>query len=131
MVGYLVGMPYMYAFLIRFQATDTTAVFSLRQADYVDTFFAWTVAFGLIMDIPWLLIVLVRTGLATPEQIGRARRIAIMLNVVAAAIITPEVTSMIALAIPMQLLFEGGLLASRFFRPQPLPSDEIDRDRAP
>lgn len=129
-VGYFFGMPYFYAFLIDFTAGDPTATIQLRQSDYVETFFMWTLAFGLIMDIPWLIIVLVRTGLFTPQQISKARKAAVMINLIAAAMITPgsDALSLMALFIPMQFLFEGGLLASRFFVPKPDVPVEIERD---
>lgn len=118
--GYFFGLPYFYAFLIEFMAKDTTAIYQLRQSEYVDTFTVWTLACGLIMDIPWLVVVLVRVGLITPAKIAEHRRIIIVGNLVLAAIITPtaDVASLMALFIPMQLLFEVGLLASRFAVPR-------------
>lgn len=128
--GYFFGMPYFYAFLIDYTAGDTTAIIQLRQSEYVETFFMWTVASGLIMDIPWLIIVLVRTGMVTPTQLSKARRMVVVINVIAAAMITPgsDALSLMALFVPMQLLFEIGLLASRFFVPKPLQPLEIERD---
>lgn len=125
--GYFLGMPYFYAFLIDATAADPTVVINLRQSDYLETFFLWTVAFGLIMDIPWLIIVVVRTGMLTPQQISRGRKIAVIINVVAAAMITPgsDLVSLLALFIPMHLLFEGGLFASRFFVPKTVPQSEM------
>lgn len=130
LLGYFFGMPYFYAFLIDFTAGDPTATIQLRQSEYVETFFLWTVAFGLIMDIPWLIIVIVRTGMLTPQQIGKARKFVILINAIAAAVITPgsDLASLMALFIPMQILFEGGLLASRFFVPKPDAPIEIERE---
>lgn len=118
--GYFFGLPYFYAFLIDFMARDTTAVYQLRQSEYVDTFIVWTLACGLIMDIPWLVVVLVRVGLLTPAKIAEHRRIIIVGNLVLAAIITPtaDLASLMALFVPMQVLFEAGLLASRFAVPK-------------
>lgn len=130
LLGYFFGMPYFYAFLIDFTAGDPTASIQLRQSEYVETFFLWTVAFGLIMDIPWLIIVVVRTGMLTPQQISRGRKAAVLVNAIAAAVITPgsDLASLLALFIPMQLLFEGGLFASRFFVPKPDVPIEIERE---
>ena len=128
--GYFFGMPYFYAFLIDYTAGDTTAIIQLRQSEYVETFFMWTVASGLIMDIPWLIIVLVRTGLVTPTQLSKARKVVLLINAIAAAMITPgsDALSLLALFVPMHLLFEIGLLTSRLFVPKPLPPLEIERD---
>ena len=128
--GYRFGMPYFYAFLIDFTASDPTATIQLRQSEYVETFFLWTVAFGCIMLIPWLIVVVVRTGMLTPKQIAKGRKFAILINAMAAAIITPgsDLASLLALFVPMQILFEGGLLISRFFVPKPQVSIEIERE---
>lgn len=114
--GYFLGLPYFYAFLIEFMARDITAVYQLRQSEYVDTFTLWTLACGLIMDIPWLVVVLVRVGMLTPAKIAAHRKLIVVGNLVLAAIITPtaDLASLAALFVPMQVLFEIGLLASRF-----------------
>lgn len=130
LIGYFFGLPYFYAFLIDYSAGDPTIVIQLRQSEYIDMFFLWTVAFGLIMDIPWLIIVIVRTGFVHPDQLARSRKFILVLNLVLAAVITPgsDLASLLALFLPMHFLFEGGLLASRFFIPKPLPSVEIERE---
>jgi sec-independent protein translocase protein TatC len=120
-VGYFVGLPHLYAALIWFTASDSTAVYRLRQSEYFDDFITWTICLGLIMDIPWLVMVLVRSGLMKPATIAKARRYVIAFNVVLAACITPEVISMLAMFASMQLLFESGLLASRFMVPKKPP----------
>jgi sec-independent protein translocase protein TatC len=114
-LGYFVGLPYMYAFLIQFTAASNHVSYELRLADYIDDFVFWTVSVGLIMDIPWLVMVLVRVGLVTPEKLAKARKFIVVANAILAACITPssDIGSLLALFIPMQLLFELGLLASR------------------
>jgi sec-independent protein translocase protein TatC len=120
LVGYYLGIPYMYAWLIQFTDSDPTVFIQLRQTDYIDSFFNWTVVFGLIMDIPWAVMVLVRTGLMRPEQLAKARRWVFMVNLVLAAMLTPgsDMLSLLSLVVPMQLLFEIGLIASRFMVPK-------------
>ena len=128
-LGYFFAMPYFYAFLIQFAATDPTiTIVGLRQSEYVDSFFLWTVAFGLMADIPWLIVVVVRTGFATPDQIARARKVVFVICVVAAAILTPgsDLASLMAMTLPMYTLFEGGLLVSRFFVPKPVIEEPDD-----
>jgi sec-independent protein translocase protein TatC len=119
-VGYLFALPYFYVFLIDFQAADTTAVFQLRQADYVDTFMLWTVAFGLVCDIPWAVMILVKTGIVSIAALNKGRRYVIMVNLVLAACLTPtaDAASLLAMFIPMQIFFEIGLLLSRFVQPR-------------
>ncbi len=118
--GYFWGLPYFFAFLISFAASDPTIIMdALRQREYVETFFMWTLAFGAIMDIPWLVVVVVRVGIVTPEQLSKGRKIVVIICLLLAAVITPgsDAASLMALFLPMWLLFESGLFISRFFRP--------------
>lgn len=115
--GYFYGLPYFFAWLIDWHVADPTAQrMVLGMTLYHDFFVNMTICFGLIMDIPWLVIVLVRVGLVTVEQLSKWRRVVIVINLVLAAGITPtsDVGSLLAMFLPMQALFELGLLASRF-----------------
>jgi len=122
LLGFFWGLPYFYAWLISWQADDLTATtFQVRMHEYHDDFVNWTLCAGIIMDVPWLVMVLVRTGLVSVDAFTKWRRIIIVLNMVLAAMITPtaDLGSLIAVFIPMQVLFELGLLASRvLFRKQ-------------
>jgi len=119
-VGYFLGLPYFYAWLLQFTAGDPTAVYMLRQSSYISFFFTWTISFGLIMDIPWLVMVLVRTGLVTPQVIAKARKYVIFGNIVLTCCLCPatDLFSLSAMFLPIQLLFEVGLFASRFMVPK-------------
>ncbi len=121
--GYFVGLPWFYAWLIEFTAQDITAVFNLRQSEYVDDFINWTLTFGLIMDIPWLVMVLVRTGLLKVETLSRSRKYVIAVNVVLTTCLCPatDIGSLTAMFLPIQLLFEIGLFLSRFMQPKRAP----------
>jgi len=128
--GYFVGLPYFFAWLIEWQANDPTAVSQLGQSLYHEIFVTMTICFGLIMDIPWLVMVLVRVGLVSVEQFSKWRRVVIFANVVLAAMITPtaDIGSLAAIFIPMQLLFELGLFAARFLRPIKRKDDDHHDD---
>jgi sec-independent protein translocase protein TatC len=124
-LGYAFGLPYFYAWLINFAVNDPTIrTFTLTQTAYVDSFFNWTIAFGLIMDIPWVVVVICRTGLVRAATIAKARRYIVLANVLLAAVITPgsDAASLLALFLPMQALFELGLLIGRLIEPRRVPA---------
>jgi sec-independent protein translocase protein TatC len=72
-------------------------------------------AFGLSFQIPILVVFVIALGIVTAAEISRARRYVILGVVVVSAFLTPtpDVATMLLLAIPMVLLFEGGLLVGR------------------
>ncbi len=114
LLGYYWGLPYYYAWMLEWNANDPVAKTNLGEAYYLDSFTMMTVCAGVVMDIPWLVMVLVRIGLVTPDQLARWRKLVVMINTVIASVITPpDGSSMVAMLIPLQLLFEMGLLASR------------------
>ena len=113
-IGYYIGLPYYYAFMIKWASTDPTAVFSLDLKEYHSNFVLMTIIFGLIADIPWFIMVIVRVGLVTVETLAKHRKIAFMVIVVIAAFVAPpDGPSMIMMMIPLYSLFELGLLLSR------------------
>jgi sec-independent protein translocase protein TatC len=113
--GFYIGLPYYFSCLIAWNAHDPTVrTLNLGQTLYQDSFTMMTICCGLIMDIPWLVMVLVRIGMVTTAQLARWRKLVVMINTVIAAFVAPpDGYSMLAMMIPLQLLFEGGLLMSR------------------
>jgi sec-independent protein translocase protein TatC len=113
-LGYFIGLPHYYAWMIKWAASDPTAIFSLDLRTYHSNFVLMTIIFGLIMDIPWLIMVLVRVGMVTVKQLSKHRKIAFMvIAVIAALIAPPDAFSMIAMMVPLYALFELGLILSR------------------
>ena len=77
-------------------------------------------AFGVTFEVPIVVIVLVRFGLVTIAQLKEARPYVIVGAFVVAAIVTPpDVVSQLLLAIPLCLLYEIGILFSRFIKASP------------
>ena len=64
-----------------------------------------------------LLVLLVRVGLLTVEQLVAFRRFAIVLIFVVAAVLTPpDVLSQLLLALPLLVLYEISILAAKWQR---------------
>ncbi len=71
--------------------------------------------FGITFEVPIVVIVLVRMGLVTIEQLKQFRPYFIVAAFVIAAIVTPpDVLSQVLLAIPLCILYEIGILLARF-----------------
>ncbi|QJR16367.1 twin-arginine translocase subunit TatC [Usitatibacter palustris] len=68
-------------------------------------------AFGIAFEIPVVVVVLVATGIVTTDQLREFRGYVIVgIFVVAAVVTPPDVVSQLALAIPMCLLYEIGII---------------------
>ncbi|WP_299805352.1 twin-arginine translocase subunit TatC [uncultured Shewanella sp.] len=83
-------------------------------------------AFGLAFEIPVAVILLCWAGVTTPEELKQKRPYIVVGAFVIGMLLTPpDIISQTMLAIPMLILFEGGLLAARFYSK---PDEDEDED---
>lgn len=95
-------------------------------SSYLDFVLKLFFAFGLSFEIPIAVVLLCWSGVTTPEDLKQKRPYIIVGAFVVGMLLTPpDVISQTMLAVPMLLLFEGGLLAARFYSK---PDDESDED---
>jgi len=74
------------------------------------------IAFGAAFEVPVVLVILVRMGMVSVEKLRDFRSYFIVIAFVIAAVVTPpDVVSQLALAIPMCLLYEVGIVAAGLF----------------
>ena len=85
-------------------------------ASYVEAILSLYLAFGLAFQVPIVVMLLVRFGIVTVDKLKGFRGYFIVVAFIIAAIVTPpDVISQIALAVPMCLLYELGIIGSRWF----------------
>ncbi|MDQ6611358.1 MAG: twin-arginine translocase subunit TatC [Gemmatimonadota bacterium] len=82
--------------------------------EYFDFMFSMCIAFGLVFELPILILLLTALGILNPKLLTKFRRHAFVGCVVAAAFITPgqDPTSLFALTIPLYLLYEVSIVLS-------------------
>jgi sec-independent protein translocase protein TatC len=84
--------------------------------NYLDFVMSMCLAFGATFEVPVVVVILVRMGIVSVEKLKSVRPYAMVGAFVIAAIVTPpDVVSQLALAVPMCLLFELGLLLAPVF----------------
>lgn len=84
--------------------------------NYLDFVMSMCLAFGATFEVPVVVVILVRMGLVSVEKLKSLRPYMIVGAFVVAAIVTPpDIVSQFALALPMCLLFEIGLLVAPVF----------------
>lgn len=85
-------------------------------SDYLSLVTTLTIILGVVFQLPLVMVFLSKIGLVEPPTYNKYQRLAILLNLIAAAFIAPpDVISMCVVAIPMILLYEIGVLAAFFF----------------
>jgi sec-independent protein translocase protein TatC len=87
------------------------------------------IAFGVAFEVPVATVLLVLMGLVSVETLRNNRQYVFLGCFVVGMFLTPpDVFSQTLLAIPMYLLYEGGILMARFLS-QSRTADEAVRDK--
>lgn len=110
----LVPLPYGVQFLSGFETETIRAVISVRK--FVSFCLMFIFGFGLIFELPVVMILLGWIGLIDARRLGRYRRYAVLGIFILSAVLTPtpDLFNMMMMAAPLYLLFEIGLLCMRF-----------------
>ncbi len=93
---------------------------------YLDFVLALFFGFGLAFEVPIATIILIAIGLTTPKKLGEKRPYVIVGAFIIGMLLTPpDVISQVLLALPMWVLFEAGLIASKIiFKDRKYDEDE-------
>ncbi len=117
-----VGMAYCYFVVFRmvFQFIAGFSPDSVNFAPDIDSYFGFVItmffAFGLTFEVPILVVVLDRVGVASAKKLVRVRPYVIVGAFVLAAIFTPpDVLSQLLLALPLVVLYELGIILVKLF----------------
>jgi sec-independent protein translocase protein TatC len=83
---------------------------------YLDFVITMFIAFGVAFEVPIVVVILARMGIVTVAQLKSFRTYFVVGAAAVAGLVTPpDPVSMIALLVPMYLLYEIGILAAQLF----------------
>ena len=129
--AYFVVFPLVFGF---FTATAPAGVAVMTDiSKYLDFVLTIFFAFGIAFEVPIFTILLVWTGVTTPESLREKRPYIVVGAFVVGMLLTPpDVFSQTLLAIPMWMLFEAGLFFSGYFlklkQQREQEEEELDMD---
>ncbi|WP_334154353.1 twin-arginine translocase subunit TatC [Tepidimonas sp.] len=104
----------MFAFIQGFTPDSVNATPDI--ASYVEAILSLYLAFGLAFQVPVVVMLMVRFEMVSIEKLKSFRGYFIVVAFIIAAVVTPpDVISQLALAIPMCLLYELGIIGARWF----------------
>lgn len=112
-VAYLTAVP-AFGFLLKIGGTNLEPI--ITGDKYLGFFMAMCIAFGVAFEFPILLLFLVMIGALDSKRLIRGWRIAVLIVVIVAAVITPsqDPITMLAMAAPMILFYLAVIVISRF-----------------
>jgi sec-independent protein translocase protein TatC len=113
-----VAFAYFFVFPVMFQFFATTTPKGVAMmtdiSSYLDFVLTMFFAFGVAFEVPIAVVLLVITGIVSLEKLKSARGYVLIAIFIIAAILTPpDAVSQCIMAVPMYLLFEGGIVMAR------------------
>jgi sec-independent protein translocase protein TatC len=122
--------PLIISFSLRYESEFLFSMLNLTQ--FVNFCLRLLLLFGLIFELPLILLILARVGIVRVETLRRQRRVAILLSAVVAAF-HADVLTMAAIAIPIYGMYELSIVTVRLFggphsrgenlEPAPVPAE--------
>lgn len=113
---YLITLPYGIKFLLGFSSAQLQPIISV---DKFVTFVAvFILGFGLIFELPIIMVFLAKTGVASRQAFEQGRRYAVLAISITAALLTPtpDVVNMMLMGVPLYTLYELGIIILRVLK---------------
>jgi sec-independent protein translocase protein TatC len=125
--AYFVVFPLVFGF---FTAITPDGVEMMTDiSSYLDFITTIVLAFGIAFEVPIATVLLVWTGLTTPDKLGKARPYVFLGAFVVGMLLTPpDIISQTLLAVPVYLLYEAGIIMSRVFAKKRKDAEAVSTD---
>lgn len=111
--GYFVAVPFSLNFLLGFASDEIVPMITIN--NYISYVGSLVLSFGVVFELPLILMFLAKIGIATPEFLIQKRRYAIVIMFIVSAVFTPpDVISQMIMAVPLLALYELGIVFSKW-----------------
>lgn len=115
LVGYQLILPLYIDIIIKFMSLNT--IWRPDIGSYLDFSLKFFLGFGLVFEIPVLLVLLVKTNLVSVERLVTLRGYVIVGAFLIGMLLTPpDIISQLMLAIPIWIFYESGILICRLLQ---------------
>jgi len=110
--AYSVTIPIAIRFLLSFSSDFVVPMITIKS--YISFVGTMILAFGVVFELPLVLMFLTKIGIATPAFLSQKRRFAVVLILIVSAIITPpDIITQLIMAGPLIILYEIGIIVSK------------------
>ncbi len=125
-LAYFLVLPKGLGFLLTFSSGFFNV--QLRAQEYFTFMALFILAFGVVFELPVVLVLLAKVGVIDDKWLRRNRRWAILALAFAAAFITPsqDAFSMLAMFLPLYILYEISVVIARFVQPKRVGDSAVE-----
>ena len=126
---YFLILPYGLAFLLSFATETITPQISV--GFYISFIFRLILVFGIVFEVPLVILILVQAGMVTPQFLSKNRSYVYVGSfVLSAALTPPDVITQILMAFPLIILFEGSIAIAKVMvrRKKKRAEEESDKE---
>jgi len=110
--AYFITVPISIRFLLSFSSDLIVPMITVK--NYISFVGTMVLAFGVVFELPLVLMFLTKIGIATPAFLAQKRKHAVVLILIVSAFITPpDFITQLIMAVPLIILYEAGIIASK------------------
>ena len=110
--AYFIAIPISMRFLLSFSTDLIVPMITIKS--YVSFVGTMLFAFGIVFELPLVLVFLTKIGIATPAFLIDKRKYATVIILIVSAFMTPpDIVTQIIMAVPLIILYEIGIIASK------------------
>ena len=110
---FIIILPFAMNFLLTYKTENLQPMISVGK--YIDFSLKFILAFGAIFELPVVVVFLTKMGIVTPQFLAENRKYAVLIAFIIAAVLTPtpDAFNQTLMAVPIIILYEAGIWASR------------------
>lgn len=123
--GFTLVFPMVFSFLVQYGTEVGGINAMLSMGAYLTLASRLLIAFGLVFELPIVILFLARMGIVDHKWLGKNRKFALLLAFVMGALLTPpDLFSQTSIALPFIVLYEVGIILARIFGKKKVVEEE-------
>jgi sec-independent protein translocase protein TatC len=114
-------------FLLTYKTANLQPMISVGK--YTDFCLKFILSFGAIFELPVIVVFLTKMGIVSTEFLAKNRKYAVLIAFVIAALLTPtpDAFNQTLMAVPILILYEAGILASKILNKKKIKEEEEEK----
>lgn len=124
--AYFVVLPLALKFLLGLGFSQLAATPYLSVNMYISFVLKMLIAFGIAFEMPVFLYMLQRAGVVSEEQLKKFRRYFIVVAFLIGALIAPDVSTQVLMAVPLLILYEVSILLGKMARKKEKSIEKVE-----